>query len=185
MIIELDLIQLTKWELNINEYLTILKIKYLNDDVSIDLPYFSTEKTLESLVNKGLLEEDNGNMILTDKVDRIIKKEKIIFDDLFNLYPYKTPNGRPLRSKNKEILGHVTRDYKILSEKYLSKIKTEDLHQSVLQATRLMINDLNRRGSLNYLPKFETFINQSSWEKFMDIDGDSKKSEGGKNIERL
>lgn len=194
MTIELDLIKLLKWELNINEYLTILKIKYLNDEVPCDIPFVSSEDTLKSLIDKNFIEDCNGSVVLTKKAGEILGLDDINFDDVFFLYPYKTPNGRPLRSKSKNIMGSPTRDYKILEAKYKTKVNKKDKHEAVVLGIKKAIEDYKRRDALNFLPKLETFINQSGWERFLeDINNieefeknkDNFANYDGRNIERL
>jgi hypothetical protein len=50
-IIEINLVKLTKNNLNINEYLTILKI--VKQKKGDDIPFFSSDRHLESLQSKG------------------------------------------------------------------------------------------------------------------------------------
>jgi len=185
MIIEIDLVKLTRWELNINEYLTLLKIE---EKDNFDIPFNSSREIINELVRKNLIQfnDDNSVVYLTNKALKIVGKEEVNFDELFDLYPYKTPTGRILRTKNKEQLGKLTRDYKLLSEKYLRKIKNVELHNTIIRATELMLKDYKRRGSLEYLKKLETYINQNGWEPYVDqiVDNVSFSSEGG-NVEKL
>lgn len=194
MVIELDLVKLLKWELNINEYLTILKIKYLNDKVPCDIPFVSSEDTIKSLIDKNFIKDHDGSILLTKKAGEILGLDDIDFDDVFFLYPYKTPNGRPLRSKSKSIMGSPTRDYKILEAKYKSKVNNKDKHKAIVTGIKRAIDDYKRRDALNFLPKLETFINQSGWERFLEDVNNIEEFENdkgnsvnydGRNIERL
>lgn len=185
MIIEIDLVKLASRGLNINEYLTIYKIYHQNKDINI--PFYSSKDYIEQLVEKGFLKysEDKQMVYLTNKSLKLVGETPVDFDELFNLYPYKTESGRRLRSKEKEVLGNITRDYKVLSQKYLSKVKNKEIHDTIVKATKVMINDYKRRGASDYLPKLETYINQHGWEKYVDqIEKGHEYSEGG-NVEKL
>jgi len=186
MIIEIDLVKLARWELNINEYLTLLKIQ---EKENFDLPFESSQKTIDSLVRKQFIQfnEDNSVVYLTNKAFKVVGKEEVDFDELFNLYPYKTPTGRILRTKNKEQLGKLTRDYKLLSEKYIRKVKNIDLHNTIIKATELMLKDYKKRGASDYLKKLETYINQNGWEPYIDqiIDSKDYGISAGENVEKL
>lgn len=184
MIIEIDLVKLIRWELNINEYLTLLKIE---EKDNYDIPFTSSREVINSLVGKKLIEfsEDNSIVYLTNKALKIVGKEKVNFNELFDLYPYKTPTGRILRTKNKEQLGKLTRDYKLLSEKYLRRVKNIELHNTIIQATNLMLKDYKRRGALDYLKKLETYINQNGWEPYVDQIVDNVPYNEGGNVEKL
>lgn len=184
MIIEIDLVKLARWGLNINEYLTLLKIEEKDE---VDIPFTSDENTLNVLFEKELLSfnEDQSVVYLTNKGLKLVGKDKVNFDELFDLYPYKTPTGRVLRTKNKEQLGKLTRDYKLLSEKYIRRVNTQDLHNKVIEATKVMIKDFKRRGSLDYLKKLETYINQHGWEPYIDQIVDNDFYSNGENVEKL
>jgi hypothetical protein len=189
MIIEIDLVQLIKWGLNINEYLTLLKI---SGTCEFDVPFESSESVINSLVEKGYLILIEDRIIFTEKANKIFSKNAINFDELFELYPHKTPSGRVLRAKNKEQLGKITRDYKLLSEKYLRKVTKKEVHDLVIQATKIMLASYKKRGALDYLKKLETYINQSGWEPYIDAILERKEGthqdfdlNSGENVERL
>ena len=46
-----------------------------------------------------------------------------------------------------------------------------------------MIYDYKRRGSSEFLPKLETYINQRSWEKYVDMS--PFEIAGNENVEKL
>lgn len=91
-------------------------------------------------------------------------------------------------------MGSPTRDYKILEAKYKSKVNNRDKHKSIVLGIKRAIDDYKRRDALNFLPKLETFINQSGWERFIEDVNNIEKFENdkgdsinydGRNIERL
>lgn len=181
--IKINLIQLIKAGLNINEYLTIYKVKCLAE--SIELPFASSSNWLDSCIAKGYLVGGEG-ICLTRKAEKLFDDYNELteeqFDELFELYPSQTPSGRVLRSKNKEVFGVKSKNYQILCKKYLSVIRKLDDHNVVMEATKNMINSHKQRGSLNYLKEMETFINQRGWESYVGL---SVKEVGGANVEKI
>lgn len=185
-IVEINLLQLLKLDLNVNEYLTLLKLKLLIAD-DIKFPFSSTEAHLQSLISKDFLVVDGDSLKFTTKGEKVFKTasaniSESDFDKLFDMYPYKTPGGRILRSKSKIIMGKIGRDYETLFKKYTSVIKNLDDHDMVLNATKNMIYDAKRRGASEFLNKMEVYINQRGWEKFMDS---SPIELWGENVEKI
>lgn len=153
----------------------------------MNFPFISSELWLKSLADKGYLLNINGNLTLTKKAERLFNGGEGLteenFDELFNLYPSQSPNGRILHSKNKEALGEPTRDYAMCYKKYSAKIKTIESHEEVIKATKTLLFDHKKRGSLDYLQKLETYINQCGWERYLDVS--PLELSGNDNIERL
>ena len=178
-IIEIDLDYLDRLGIDIQEYLTLYKI---NENIEgRDIPFSSTDNTLQSLEQKRFIKSIDDVIYFTIKAEKLFADEVVNFEELFNLYPYQTPGDRVLRTKNKDLLGKPTRDYQTLSKKYLGMIKNVELHNNVLQWTKNMLASYKSKGSLEYLPKMETFLNQKMWEKFAEIEAVNT----DKNIERL
>jgi hypothetical protein len=73
----------------------------------------------------------------------------------------------------------------LLSEKYLRRVKNIELHNTIIQATNLMLKDYKRRGALDYLKKLETYINQNGWEPYVDQIVDNVSYNEGGNVEKL
>jgi hypothetical protein len=183
---EISLAKIIRLGLNINEYLTLFKVN--NDKDGVDFPFTSTINHINSLVEKGYLEYLKPNVIaLTAKGMEVVKpKEEVNFDDLFLLYPAKTPNGRILRTRNKEIGGRLTREYKFLKDKYSLRVFDQELHQKVLLATKNMLSQRQRAGDLDYLQQLEVYINRNGWERYMDQEEDKNKTIiGNSNVERI
>lgn len=171
-VVEINLVKLVKLDLNVNEYLTLLKLKLIITE-DIKFPFSSTEAHLQSLIAKGFLMIDGESLKFTPKGEKVFKEAGTNitegdFDKLFELYPHKTPSGRILRSKNKVIMGKVSKDYETLYRKYTSVIKNLDDHEAVINATRNMVYDAKRRGASEFLSKMEVYVNQRGWEKFID-----------------
>lgn len=91
---------------------------------------------------------------------------KINFDEFWDAFPQSTKSGRVLRALNKTNLqGKHTRDYDVCKKKYLSKVKSEELHEQIVAT-------LKKRVELNeyeYINGIEVYINQSKWERDIAI----------------
>lgn len=165
-VIEIDLKFLIKHDLNINEYLTLLK---LSENIKgNDIPFYTTDSCLSKLDENNYIELADDNIYMLPKGSKLFTKEIINFDDIFDLYPYKTPDGRVLRAKNKELGGKLTRDYKVLKDKYLAKIKNIDTHNQVIKCMNNMINHYKNNGKMNFMNGLEVVINQNAWERYVD-----------------
>ena len=186
MLVEIDLVKLLRHELNVNEYLTLIKA-YNNLNDKEDIPFFSDENSLESLVTKEWLSKRDGGLDLTKKAIMLVGDEAVEFDELFMLYPAKTPDGRILRSTNKEFRGRLTREYKVLKAKYLKKVRNVEMHTLVLDGTKKMLQDYKKRDSLNFLPLMETYMNQNQWERYITDEPTTGRTSFGSrsNTERL
>lgn len=184
---EIDLIKLSKLNLTINEWLTLLKIDLI--DNQSDIPFTSTTKTLDSLVEKDLIsiDKNTGQISLTADGLEILhpEEEKVNFDDLFNLYPVKTPNGRYLRIKNKTIGDKLTKEYKFLRDKYLMRVHDYKRHEQIIKATKVMLEDKKHTNSLDYLPQLEVYINKENWERYIREDGEVNNTTTYNSTEKL
>lgn len=166
-IIEIDLVEIEKNGLDINEYLTLYKIN-LNEQ-NENIPFYSSLSIINKLQEKDFVIIKESDIKLSKKALKLFPVKAYDFDELYFLYPYITLDGRVLRSKNKDIKGVMTRDYKTLSKKYYSNVRTRIIHELVISATKKMVNDVRLNGKLNFLPKLETYINQKGWERYYDL----------------
>lgn len=186
MKIEINLVNLLKNNLNINEYLTIHKIAKTTD--GYEFPFTSDQSHLDSLEKDGWLTQSDESVELTNKSKKLIKWNikgitEEHFDKLFEMYPYRTPGGRVLRSRHKIIASSMTKNYSNLRDKYLRKVNSIELHDTIMESISKMLSDAKMRGGMDYLQQLDTFINQNSWEKYMG--NDSNEVQNQSNIIKL
>lgn len=179
-IIEINLVKLSKNKLNINEYLTIHKIA--KNITGEEFPFSSEQKHLDSLEENEWIHQDDNSVNLTKKAELLIgfNESKVTsdnFDELFDLYPHRTPSGRILRSRNKTVSGVLTKNYLVSKKKYLTKVSNLKLHNLILEATKKMSSQARMRGGMEYIQQLEVYINQNSWEKYMEDDNETFKSD--------
>lgn len=183
--ININLIQLLKLNLSVNEYLTLVKLKLLNEDIK--LQFSTTEAHITSLVEKGFLEIVGENIQFSDKGLKVFKQAGVAiseedFKKFYELYPMRTPGGRRLRASSNGVSGRMPKDYEVCYRKYSNQVKSLEQHDEVMKATQMMIYDYKRRGASEFMQNLETYLNQRSWEKYIDSD---ILDVYGENVERL
>jgi hypothetical protein len=184
--ISINLIQLLKLNLTVNEYLTLLKLKLIGEDISF--PFSSTESCISSLIEKGYMIVDGDLLKFSHKGEKVFKEAGVRisekdFEELYNLYPSKTAGGRRLRSSARLNSGSPTRDFSTCYRKYCNIVKDLSMHEDIVSATKNMLYDYKRRGSMEFLQNIETYIHQRTWEKYLDLSPLDIYS--GENVERL
>lgn len=182
--IVIDLVKLRRLKLSISEYLKLLSIVLLEQGKNIN--YDGDEGDLTQLDDLGYIHWDQIEGVkLLDKGRAIFPKDEkddINFDELFELYPKKTPDGRVLRT-DKERAGSITSGYKMCKRKYLLRVKNVDLHNEIVKATRAGLKHESAGGRLNYLNGLQPYINGQLWEKYFDLSEDS--SDQPNNVRKL
>jgi hypothetical protein len=87
---------------------------------------------------------------------------KINFDEFWDAFPTTTRTGRILRAVNKtNNQCKPTRDYEICKKKYLSKVKSEELHKNIVAIIKARVAS----GDYEYINGMEIYINQCKWER--------------------
>ena len=127
--------------------------------------------TLSENHNKEIIDDLKGKVIpIVSKVENTSKfiMTGSIFNEVFNLYPQKVLNTngtiRILRP-----IGEDTLQYDVLYKKYSSKIKSLEQHQQVVKAINYLLTSTDHR----FLQNFATFINQNSWENYINLEPES------------
>lgn len=173
MVIDIDLIKLLRLNLNINEYLTLLKIYNILNDEEV-IPFNSDDLSKQTLKEKKyIIENKDGSIELSKDGIALFEIDKDLFQELFDIYPYRTPNGRILRSKTRKFGGKDTLMYAKTSKKYNLLIRNKSEHELVIKNTKSLIDNYKRRNSLNYLPELTVYVNQKRWE-LIDTEEETK-----------
>lgn len=179
--VNLNLKLLITKNLTPNQYLW-LYIKFFNLEEIRSFFGISEEET-QDLENKGFIKQEEGSEIYTLRTNAI---ELFQEDDLntkflefYGAFPIKVPgrNGdyRVLRAKD-----HNSKLAQDIKTKYIKLIKKPGMHQIIMQG---LLNQLKvQKNSLQYLQNIDTWINQRTWEKFIDVDTPIKIEERTKGI---
>ena len=163
-------LDLDKWnhkELSLEEF-TILNIYNTNSHILISKLKDSNsllQDKLKKLEKDGWLKIIESAVVLREKtLSMFSEQSNIDFDEFWNAFPKKTPNGRPLRASNKIISGLMTRDYRVCSKKYLSVVKDNKLHKEIVKIIQVK-NRILPDDKKNFENNMETYINQRKWEQ--------------------
>lgn len=164
--ININLIDLAKLDLTINEYLTILKV------TDVNLPFRSDPKSIEGLRGKGWCEADDETIQLNQKAKQITDKynrDLINFEEVFYLYPAKA-EGRALRAVKSKAGNKYTMNYLKLKNKYLRICKNQEEHEEIIKNLKKMIASHKDNDKMKYLPNLETTLNNQKWEEYIDYE---------------
>ncbi len=166
----IDLEDLFRTGLSLNQYYTLyctcykqydLLEKYSNINGPIRL------QDLHSLQNKGLITFNEpvvsyDDIRPTDQAYKILgfTKEDQWFEELWNVFPRRTPKGRVLKQ-----IGHQK-----AKKKYFSRIKSESDHRKILAALDRELKHRAATGNIDYMQSLETWLNNESWNAFPEED---------------
>lgn len=164
---------LKKYELSPNQYFFLIAILHN------EMPYRIHPSEIEDLRTRLFLLVDDEGFHCTSKTDVMFgtKNElEKVFAQIWNLYPKKTPNGRLLRplSANSQI---AIKAFQKLN-KQLGNVKD---YSQILKGLKNEINNRTKNRSLNYMQHINTWINQKTWESYIDED----ESEGDSSVFNL
>ena len=83
---------------------------------------------------------DSGYELRQKGRDLFVDSESLInFDELWEVSPSQTRTGRPLRAATKEFHNKVTKDYETCKKKYLSKVKSLELHNNIVSIVKAIV----------------------------------------------
>ena len=168
MIVEINTEQLIKEGLTSSQYVLLCLI-WQNNYAEAALILQNDQglvNSLPELVEKKFVLKLEKTTIIIDrkKVQALLELKDDFFWELYNTYPAKVfvkGGNRTLRS-----LSHDSWDAKTCKRKYEAKVKTLAKHEHVMACLEAELAERRRkRDGMAYMQNFETWINQSSWEK--------------------
>lgn len=161
--------------LNANQY---MHLALLYHGLPIDLAPLS-EKDLDSLIEKNYIRVIFTTEELTSQSRSLFETSQnfldIAFKELYDLYPRQVPDGRGgyrvLRAK-----GLDSEDAKVCKKKYDAVIRNDKkMHSKVMKGLRNEL--LMRKNSMTYMQNMQTWLNQRGWEKYMDLEIETRDDE--------
>jgi len=179
MIISFDLKVLKEKNLTPEEF-TILKClndgeyEGLNESIRTDKPNISIE-AFNSLESKGYIKIGSNSLDLRKIHFRQLARDLFgateldkKFAELYSMYPIKVPDGRGgyriLRAKNTD-----SSDAKVAKEKFNKLCKSNPtLADTMIKGLEKQLE--TTRGSLQYLQQFNVWLNQRTYEKYVDLE---------------
>ncbi len=167
LFLTLDILEISKLGLNLNEYLTLMRMQH--DSEKKSFPFEPDIRFFPSLFEKGLIKvSDSGSYILSDLGANVFKGDEDLFEEFYNTFPNRVPVGsgfRPVSAVNvegvsakttREIWNRVTKNKPYLQRKIIDSLKKELAHRK-------------NTNTLSYLHNIDTWLRQATWEKWEDI----------------
>lgn len=156
----------------------VYKLLHIREDVLIRKGYLrrlATDNAKAYVLERFALRDKFKLDFLGDK-DGMWKQ-------LVELYPYKVPSPRGGGERVLKAQDPNAHTNLKLKEKYLTAIASDPfMHKRVMNALKVELKQ--NRNNLGYLQSFSTWINQRSWEKYIDIEdvvSPKLKQESGEN----
>ena len=146
----------------------MLVLSLINEDIDLSIYQWYNYNNLHTIItgleqNLWIKKIDDNKYILRDKGRQLFeaKESEVNFDEFFEAFPATTSDGRVLRSANKVFRGALTRDYVVCKKKYLSKVKSKEVHDEIVSIIKARVAS----GDTKYMQNLETYLNQESWSK--------------------
>ena len=168
-IIELDLDKLQESGLFVEEYVVL---QLIHSGLNPDSFKVSSKEIIPILEQNLRIKSVENGWELTSKALSLFqnKNTDINFDEFWDAFPVTTPDGRILRSANKIWNNSNTRDYTVCKKKYLSKVKSLEIHNKIVSIIKARVLS----GDYKYINNLETYINQELWQrdvKYLNMNG--------------
>ena len=172
LFLTLDILEISKLGLNLNEYLTLMRFQHDMEHKSF--PYIPDERFFPSLLKKGYITLKSGagshsnDYELSELGIRVFKGDEDLFEEFYSTFPNRVPVGtgfRPVSAVNIEgvsakntraIWDRVTKNKPYLQRKIIDNLKKELVHR-------------RNTNTLSYLHNIDTWLRQATWEKWEDI----------------
>jgi len=173
LFVTLDILEISKYGLNINCYLTLMKFQH--DLEGKTFPFEPDERFFPELLGKGLIEKKDSGYTLSEAGIKIFQGDDL-FEEFYTIFPHKVETGmgfRPVSTQDvnsvsakvtRGIWNRVVKNKPYLQRKIIDNLKRELAHRKA-------------DGSLAYLHGIDTWLRQATWEKWEDIP-DKKSSTG-------
>jgi hypothetical protein len=159
--IRIDLDKLKKSALFIEEYLCL---QFVFEGINPEQFNWTDKNTIRILSDNLWIKHTEGGEYQLRQKGRDLFQEKlsqINFDEFWNVFPSSTSDGRVLRSRNHVWQDALTRDYVICKKKYLSKIKSKEVHDKIVAIVKTRAES----GDTKFMANIETYINGENWTK--------------------
>jgi len=153
---------LRKYGLSPNQYFFLIAL------LGKEMPFKIHPDEINDLINRSFISMDTSSYYILPKVDLIFTSKnelEEVFTELWNLYPHKTPNGRLLRpsSANSQIA-------KKAFQKLNKQVGNSAEYVQLIKGLKNEINYRTKSRTLNYMQHINTWINQKTWESYVDED---------------
>lgn len=168
----------SKFSLN-SEQLFTLELINANKSTEDAPPLILQNLVRRGFIADGELTPKGGEVInsLNMVINSLKEMEEIIIDnydeffhEFWNLYPYKVPNGhggfRVLRTKETDSLGASK-----IKKEVFKLLRKGEKKENILIGLK---NQISVSGNCQYFQNIETWVNQRTYEKYMDIENNEE-----------
>lgn len=177
--IPFDIPSLIRNKINLNQYFILYCILY-NDKECLE-DYVRTFGKFDNSLLLSLIESnylfsigDDKNplyeeLVPTESAYELLglSKSDSWFEELWSIYPRVTPNGRMLKQISKDKA----------KKKYLKHVSKEQNHRNIISLLRKELLHRMIHNSTNYMQNLETWLNNESWNSFIESENPVKPSE--------
>ena len=175
----LDILEISKFKLNINEYLTLLKFQHESEERSFS--FVPDERFFPRLLEEGYLIKEEDKISLGPKGIEVFQGKENLFEEFNKTFPHKVPTGtgyRPVSTLDVESASARTTkaiwDRIIKNKPYLQRTIIDNLKRE--------LESRNRDGSIGFLQGIDTWLRQATWEKWEDIPDTKRTSTNYKQL---
>ena len=165
LFITLNILEIGKYGLNLNEYLTLMKFQHDLDKLSF--PFIPDERFFDNLLKKELIIKNDEGYTLSDKGMKIFKDDDL-FEEFYTTFPHKVPTELGFRPVSTQDIGGVSAkatraiwDRVVKNKPYLQRTIIDNLKKE--------LSNRKAEGSLAYLHNIDTWLRQATWEKWENI----------------
>lgn len=185
----LDLGKISANKLTIEEYLTLVWLKFKEDKEEEQLFFNCFKPSTEyfiRLVHKGFILSSifhNTGYKFLPKAQTLFPSDESLFEQFYSLFPHKVPddsgNYRPVSTissntasaaETKKLWKRIVRQNQSLKEDIIRGLKIELQHRQV-------------SGTMKYLNNIDTWLRNNSWEKWLSLKSSDKTSK--RNVRKL
>lgn len=138
------------------------------------IPFKITSDEIEDLRKRHYFVEDDSGLYLSGTAIKIFTKEDStveLFEEIWNLYPSRTPNGRVLRSKDKNSQ---------MASRIFTKLRKEltkyNNYKLIKNGLINYIKNKEKTNGLNFMQSLEVWVNQKTWESYQEEESNNDDS---------
>ena len=166
-LIQISLDYLEEMGMDLNQYLSLMKLYIYQEEKEI-LPINVHEEDIKFLTSNEYIVEKGEEVFLTVKGMNIFEANEDLFEEFFNLYPHRVPDGvggyRALGTKSPD----TTFGAKMRKKWHNITKGNAQVQKDMIKALRYELNYRKRSGSLAYMQGMEVWFNKATWEKYID-----------------
>jgi hypothetical protein len=150
-----------------NQYFYLLSL--YNNDEQLDI----TKDEKDELVKRDFIFNLDNPALRKEGMDLFEEENlKNLFNEFWEAYPTKTPNGRLLKSEKTN-----TKNYNDAWSIYKKRIRKKSAHDELMNGLTAELASKSKTNSLNYLNNVVTWLRSMNWQLY-DINSSEVSTDG-------